>query len=311
MKVIDTPRTGKISNLVAYVSPFGQCFRSLCIPHDPKTQAQRHARDIFGLSSRDWGLKLSDLQRQRWVAAALKAPSHPSLGQFSHLSGQQFCVQINSTLRCVGKAPLHEPPAPVTFGPNPVDGLAIATDEGGGIRLLLSVGPASEDIMLFGQAPCSAGRMKQRRVCYLGLLGPATNGQCDITTAYTARFGQPRPGQKVFIVTCQQKNGWKDQDSVVSAIVPPRPLPGEQPSNQETKVEVAATTGAPEPQQAPAEGNSSLPRVVYKGSTPDARGRHIGSKRVHPVSILCTPLVHGFRMALARLGALQMPGVRA
>ena len=80
--------------------------------------------------------------------------------------------------------------------------------------------------MLFGQAPCSAGRMKHRRVNYLGLLGPATNGQCDITAPYTARFGQPRPGQKVFVVTCQQKNGWKAQDHVASAIVPPKPIAG-------------------------------------------------------------------------------------
>jgi hypothetical protein len=45
--------------------------------------------------------------------------------------------------------------------------------------------------MLFGQAPCSRGRMKHRRVNYLALLGPVTNGQCDITTSYVARFGEP------------------------------------------------------------------------------------------------------------------------
>lgn len=68
--------------------------------------------------------------------------------------------------------------------------------------------------MVFGQPPCGAGRMKRRRVYYLGLLGPATNGQCNITELYTAWFSQPRPGQKVFIVTCQQKNGWKAQESL-------------------------------------------------------------------------------------------------
>ena len=107
----------------------------------------------------------------------------------------------------MGQAPVNEPPALVVFAPNPTGELVAVNDEGGGVRLLLNVGPAAEDIMLFGQAPCSAGRMKHRRVCYLGLLGPATNGQCDITAPYTARFGQPSPGQKIFIVTCQMKNG--------------------------------------------------------------------------------------------------------
>jgi hypothetical protein len=58
---------------------------------------------------------------------------------------------------------------------------------------------------------------------YLGRAGAATNGNLDITAAYAARLGQPTPGQKVFIVTCQKKNGWKAQDHVTSAIAPPRP----------------------------------------------------------------------------------------
>ncbi len=215
MKVIDTPRTGKVANLVAYPSPFGQCYRSLTVPHDPKSEAQSRMRAFFGSASRGWGLKLTEAQRQRWVAAALTAPSHPSLGQYSHLSGQQFCVKINSTLRCIGQPPVDEPPDPVVFSPNPIGELVIGNDPEGGVRLRLSVGTVREDIMVFGQPPCSAGRMKCRRVYYLGLLGPATNGQCDITDLYIARFGQPRPGQKVFIVTCQTRNGWKGRDSVI------------------------------------------------------------------------------------------------
>jgi hypothetical protein len=95
-------------------------------------------------------------------------------------------------------------------------------------KLLLNVGPVSEDIMLYGQGPCSPGRSKPRRVCYLGLLGPATNGQCDITALYAVRFGQPSPGRRVFIVTCQEKNGWQGQNSAVSALVPPGPALGAQ-----------------------------------------------------------------------------------
>ena len=134
---------------------------------------------------------------------------------------KELCVKINSTLRCIGQLPTDEPPAPVVFSPNPVGGLAIVNDPESGVRLRLNVGTLSEDIMVFGQPACSAGRMKRRRVYYLGLAGPATNGQCDITALYTARFGQPRPGQKVFIVTCQTRNGWKARPSVFSAVVPP------------------------------------------------------------------------------------------
>jgi hypothetical protein len=297
--------------MVAYRSPFGQCYRTYCLPRDPQTEAQLRMRAILGSSSQGWGLELTEPQRQRWALGAQNAPSHPSLGQYSHLSGQQFCVKINSTLRCISKPPVQEPPAPVAFSPNPVGDLVIPNDEQDGVRLLLNVGTVTEEIMVFGQAPCSAGRMKQRRVVYLGLAGAATNGQCDITDLYTARFGEPRPGQKVFVVTCQEKDGWKAQDHVTSAIVPPKSPLAENAGNQEAKAEIAAKTEAPEAQSAPVQGSSSLSRAVYKGSTPEARGLHKWLEHVHPLSILGTPLVHDVRIALARLAGLGMFPVRA
>ncbi len=304
MKVIDTPRTGRLGPVVFYPSPFGQCARSLTTPHDPKSEAQSRMRANFGSSSRGWSLKLSEPQRERWAAVAQTVPSHPSLSQYSHLSGQQLCVKINSTLRCIGQPQTGEPPAPVVFSPNPVGGLAILNDPESGVRLRLNVGTLSEDIMVFGQPACSAGRMKQRRVYYLGLAGPATNGQCDITDLYTARFGQPRPGQKVFIVTCQTRNGWKARPSVFSAVVPPPTQLGEQEVTAATKVTTPAAPATPEVPAAAVQGTSSLHRAVYKGSTRDAQQVHKVFKRVHPVSIRCTHIVHSVRVALRRLGML-------
>jgi hypothetical protein len=165
-----------------------------------------------------------------------------------------------------------------------------------------------------------------------------------------ARYGEPRPGQKIFVVTCQHKNGWKAQDHVTSAIVPPKPLPGEQQRSKETKAEQAvaaerslqaarshieplnhplsqpaATLSPPErgegkgegfvrsrfierstAQTATVQGRSSLPRAMYKGSTPDARGMHKLQPGGHPWSIPWAPLVHGLRVAMGRLAALGM-----
>ncbi len=114
------------------------------------------------------------------------------------------------------------------FSPNPTPQVDIVNAPEAGVRLWLSVGTVTEDIMVFGRPPCSAGRMKHRRVYYLGLLGLATDGQCAITAFHTARFGPPVPGQKAFIVTSQTKNGWKGQEWVHSAIVPPPPEPKNQ-----------------------------------------------------------------------------------
>ena len=125
---------------------------------------------------------------------------------------------------------MDETSAPAVFCPNPVGSLLIDYDAPSEIRLRLSVGPLSEDIMVFGQPPCSSGRRKVRRGYYLGLLSPANNGQCDITAPYTARFGPPPPGQKVFILTSHHRNGWRGPDSVVSALAPLPPPAGESPT---------------------------------------------------------------------------------
>jgi hypothetical protein len=83
---------------------------------------------------------------------------------------------------------------------------------------------ASEHIMVFGQAPCSAGRSKRRNVSYLGLLPFPVNGLCDITDIYVTKYGAPRPGEKVFIVTVQQNNGWEGIEQETSEIIPPKPM---------------------------------------------------------------------------------------
>jgi hypothetical protein len=219
MKIIATPRTGKIGTMVVYPSPFGQCAHAYNVPRQPDSAAQARARAFFGWSSRAWSLKLTDLQRDQWDALAQQVPSHPSLGQYGRLSGQRLYIKINNTLLTVGKPPVDDPPDPVVFGPNPAGSLLTVNDPEGGVRLLLTASAPSEDIMVYGQAPCSAGRRKLRWVCYLGLLGPVTNGMSDITALYAARFGKPPASQRIFIVTCQEKNGWQGQDKVLSAVV--------------------------------------------------------------------------------------------
>jgi hypothetical protein len=74
--------------------------------------------------------------------------------------------------------------------------------------------------MVFGQAPCSAGLSKRRNVAFLGLLPPPQNGLSDITAMYIARYGEPRPGEKVFIVTRQQKDGWEGFDKETRERIP-------------------------------------------------------------------------------------------
>jgi hypothetical protein len=103
-------------------------------------------------------------------------------------------------------------------------GRLVAENGADGVRLYLVVsGELNEDVMVFGQEPCSRGRYKRRNVSYLDLLPPPIGGRSEITRLYKAKFGEPRPGQKIFIVTCQEKEGWKGLDQETSATVPEPP----------------------------------------------------------------------------------------
>ena len=187
------------------------------------TPARERVCGVFGNNSRNWSAKLSEEHRDRWILAGAQVMSYPRLAQKGPLTGQQLWQGI-STVRAVVGLPetLEVPPRPV-FSPSNVGQLVIENGADGA-RLYLAVsGELNEDIMVFGQAPCSRGRYKRRNVSYLGLLPPPIGGLSEITHLYKAKFGEPRPGQKVFIVTCQEKDGWKGIDLETSATVPERP----------------------------------------------------------------------------------------
>ena len=250
MKTLDIPKSGKCGVTVSYRSPFGNCQRMLVSPKNTITPAREHMWRGFGGFARAWGGVLTEEQRVAWNVAGPKVQSKTRLGS-GPLTGQQLFQGLNSARACIRRGGLLlVPPGPVVFGPNPTGQLMLSNGEDG-VRLLLRVtGPVTEDIMVFGQAPCSAGRMKRRNVSYLGLLPAPQDGMSDITDIYVARYGEPRAGEKVFIVTCQQKDGWEGYDLETNEIVPEKPAG----------------------QQAVATGSLTLQVHMHKGCTRDAQG---------------------------------------
>jgi hypothetical protein len=222
MKIMDTPRSGKCGQTVAFQSRFGLCLRQYVPQKAGLTPAREHSCAIFGGNSRKWSGKLSEEQRDRWTLAGAQAMSHPRLGQKGPLTGQQFWQAISTVRAIVGLPETLEVPARPVFAQSNVGRLEIENGADGA-RLYLAVsGELNEDVMVFGQEPCSRGRYKRRNVSYLGLLPPPVGGRSEITRLYQAKFGEPRPGQKVFVVTCQEKDGWKGLDLETSATVPER-----------------------------------------------------------------------------------------
>jgi hypothetical protein len=268
MKILDTPRSRKLGQAVAYQSRYGLCLRTHVIPKRTVTEARERMWGFMGYYSRAWSVKLTQAQRDRWIVAAGNVVSESRLG-CGPLTGQQFFESVNLARACIGLVqPLWEPPPRPVFPANPVGELTIV-NAAQGPRLLLTVtGSVTEDIMVFGQAPCSAGRSKRRNVAYLGLLPPPENGLSDITDLYVAKYGPLKPGTKIFIVTRQQKDGWEGPLKETREIVP----------------------AAPEDRQVVAKATLPLTPYMHTGCTQDAQEiawpaascSHEGSERPEP-----------------------------
>jgi len=272
MKILDTPRSGKLGLAVAFQSRYGLCLREWLAPKNTITPARQRVWSAMGYFARVWSVKLTDPERERWIVAAGNVLSANRM-DCGPLTGQQLFESINCARACINLPPFFEaPPAREPFNLSPVGQLTVVDSEQGP-RLLLAVnGPVTEDIMVFGQAPCSRGRYKRRNVAYLDLLPPAKDGVADITDMYVAKYGPLRPGTKIFLVTRQQKNGWEGPLKEASATVPgdpasPQPaVPGSQPASN------GLLSQPPTGQQALAEPSSPLSPLMHTGGTGDAQG---------------------------------------
>ena len=96
---------GEWRSYVFYVCRGKQRRRLWVKPHDPRTPAQLLRRAVFGRVSKMWShsLELTEEQREQWRREAAKVRSHPRLGQWGWLTGQQHyvgrnCAEVGSRL---------------------------------------------------------------------------------------------------------------------------------------------------------------------------------------------------------------------
>jgi hypothetical protein len=97
----------------------------------------------------------------------------------------------------------------------------VITNTAGTIALKLTC-PTSpgENTIVRASAPLSAGRETCSDYRVLGTCPAAVQGSADITSLYTARYGAPPAGKKVYIQVNQFVDGWESLPVTFWAIVP-------------------------------------------------------------------------------------------
>ena len=219
MKILDIPQSGKRGLNVSQDSPFGQFSRTLAIPGNPRTPSQMAVRDILSRVAASWRA-LTETQRAAWMAAGKDTKSSSRLGQSGTLSGFLLFSKVNCTLAQLGSNPVDAPTERPQFpdlGPASFN----ITNTSGVIALQLGCPvPPGLNTVVRGSKPVSQGRQTWSDYRVLGLCPSAVQGSADITGIYTARYGVPPVGKKVYIQVNQSIDGWESLPMTFSAIVP-------------------------------------------------------------------------------------------
>ncbi len=220
MKVLTEPKSGKCGLIVFQQGRYGQIARALAIPTNPRSTAQRTVRATLTAAARSWST-LTQAQRDAWTATAAALQSHPRLGLYGSLTGNQLYSKIYCNLTMIGADLVTDPPPIPTFDLLPIASLTLSWTGGTTFKAELNTtGSPPDGSMLRGAPPCSAGRYRAPGMVFLGTLGSPTLNKIDITTQYTARYGTPSVGQKIFVAANQNIDGYEDIPLEFSAVVP-------------------------------------------------------------------------------------------
>jgi hypothetical protein len=219
MKILDIPQSGKQGLSVSMNGRYGQIRRALAIPANPRSGAQTAVRNNFLRVTKRW-CALTQAQRDAWTAAAQNHRSRARLGQSGPLTGSQLFNKINCTLAEYGQDQVDAPPAAPNF-PGLAPASLVITNTGGVIALKLTcLADPGENTIVRAAAPLSQGRSTCNDLRVIGTCPAAVQGSADITDLYTARYGVPPAGTKVFVAVNQFVDGWEDNPVQFSAIVP-------------------------------------------------------------------------------------------
>lgn len=217
MKVLTAPQSGSYQGITASRNRYGQYIRSRATPVQPNTVAQLNQRARMTTNSAAWrGLTAG--QKAGWLSLGLAISRTDALGQSYTLNGfGAYCSVNNNKLdagdAAVSDAPSIVTPADLTTATVTLTAAAFsvaytATPLGAGVRLFAWVSPQT-----------SAGRTFCGDYRLLTVSAAAAASPLVLTTLYTAKFGVPVVGNRIFLSLQTYQGGFKGSPFNVSQVV--------------------------------------------------------------------------------------------
>lgn len=197
MKILDVPQSGSLAGTTSSRNRFGQYRRTRATPVNPNTTAQGTVRNRLAVNSQAWRA-LTANQRAGWDGLGSSMTRTDSLGQTQTLTGFQAYCSVNNNNLAAGNAVVSDAPALSL-----VDGLLTVTvtltAAAFSVAYTATPLPTGARLFFYASPQRSAGRNFESDTRLVHVSAAAAASPANVLSAYTARFGVPIVGQRIFM----------------------------------------------------------------------------------------------------------------
>lgn len=217
MKYLGAPQSGSQANTTASRNNTGQYYRNRSIPVNPRSVAQLRVRAAFSSNASAWR-NLTDAQRAGWKDLGTQISVKDALGQSHKLNGFQAFISVNNNNLAAGQGVLTDAPALIS---PPVLLTATVTLTHTVFSVAYTATPLATgnqlEIWVSGQR--SAGVTFNKGYTLLVVTAAAAASPANIFAAYSAKYGTPLTGNRIFMRFVIFQGGFVGQPLDVAQVI--------------------------------------------------------------------------------------------
>lgn len=217
MKFLAEPRSGSQAGTTSSHNRFGQYTRNRSIPVNPRSTQQGVVRARMSANAAAWRT-LTAAQRAGWSDLGASMTRSDSLGSSYTLTGFMAYCSVNNNQVAAGNATLTDAPGLVT---PPTILTATLTLTAVALSVAYTVTPLGAGARLFSfvSPQRSAGRAFEADLRLLAVSAAAAASPANLLAAYTAKFGVPVTGNRIFFSFTTYLGGFQSGPLVTSQVV--------------------------------------------------------------------------------------------
>jgi hypothetical protein len=217
MKILDVPQSGSQAGTTSSRNRFGQYRRTRAIPVNPNSTFQGAVRARMSANAAAWRA-LTQAQREGWADLGLSMTRTDSLGQSYSLTGFMAYCSVNNVKQAAGDSTVSDAPSLAT--PSTLLTAAITlTSSSFSIAYTPTPLPTGTRVFTFCSPQRSAGRAFEADYRLIQVSAAAAASPANALAAYTARFGVPVTGNRIFISLVSEFGGFQSGPLLTSAVV--------------------------------------------------------------------------------------------